>query len=267
MMAKRRYNKASSRIAKRQKAKKYISLFLKISLPVVFVAGFVFLLRADFLQVKNFEVLGIETLQPEDVKNTAKNFTSGARFFLVPRSNIFLLNKDKLAAALLANFSRLEKVAVNKQFLSKSIKLSLTERKVDFLWCSMQDECFFMDKSGLIFEKAENIDNKIIFRGVLEENPLMRNLATLEKMQNYLRLIEVLRNAGLEISSINIESSDRAIAKTKIGDIIFHPEEADLSLAGENAILLINEIRNKNPSALFQYIDARFGNKIFYKLH
>lgn len=266
-MYKSKFKKASSRIAKRQKAKKHIGLFLKISLPIVFIIGFIFLLRADFLQVKSFEVLGAETLQSESIKNIASSFASGTRFFLIPKSNIFLLNKDKLATALLANFSRLEKVAVNKQFLSKSVELSLTEREADFLWCSTQDECFFMTKGGLVFENSFDTNGRLIFRGVLEGDPLMKNFTTPEEMQNYLKLVEVLKNAGLEVGSINIESSDRAVAKTKIGDIIFNPGEADLSPAGENTILLINEIRNKNPSALFQYIDARFGNKVFYKLY
>ncbi len=266
-MVERRYKKASSRIAKRGRARKLFGLFLKIILPVTFFVGLIFLLRADFLQIADFEVLGVETIQPESIKNMASGFISGNKFFLIPKSNIFLLNKKNLASTMLTDFGRLEKVEINKQFFSKSIELKIVERKDDFLWCSSAGECFFMTKDGLVFEKSLEISGKLIFRGILEGNPLMKNFATPAKIQNYLKLIEIFKNAGFEITSVNIESSDKAIAKSSIGDIIFNPEETDPSLVAQNTILLINEIKSKNPSARFNYIDARFGNKLFYKLY
>jgi len=268
MTAKRRYDKASSRIAKRQKFRRYASLFLKISLPVIFLAGLVFVLRADFLQIKDFTVLGTETLSSKNIKDIASNFISGNDFFVIPRSDILFLNKNELSAVLLSNFPRLEKIEINKQFFSKQIELKVTERKTDFLWCSEQDICFSMNKDGLVFESysAPDLRDLIIFRGVLIGDPLMKNFATSEQMKNYLNFIEIFKSANFDISDINIESDDKAVARTKIGDVIFNPADKDLSMVAQNVILLINEVRGKNPSVFFQYIDARFDNKIFYKL-
>ena len=267
-MKNNRYKKTSSIIAKRRKARRYVGIFLKISLPVAFFIGLVFLLRADFLQVKSFEVLSAETVQTESIKNAASDFISGTNFFLLPRSNILFLSKANLAAALLSKFGRLENVEVNKQFFSRSIKLSVSERKEDFLWCSDQGKCFFMTKDGFIFDLANEVGtDKIIFRGLLNGNPLMKNFSTPEKMQNYSGFIEILKNADFQISSINIESNDKATAKSNTGDIIFSPDEEDLSTVAQNVILLINNIKSKTPSAQFSYVDARFGNKIFYKLY
>lgn len=166
------------------------------------------------------------------------------------------------------------KNVTDKTALPKSksgAKSQITERKDDFLWCSENNECFNMTKDGLIFERAENINNKIIFGGILNGNPIMKNFATAQKMQNYIKLIKAFKNSGFEISSINIESSDKAVAKTNIentiSDIIFSPEEPNLYLIAQNAILLINEVLSKTSSAHFNYIDARFGNKMFYKLY
>lgn len=267
MVGEKRYSKAPSVIVKRHKIRRYAGIFLKISLPTAFVIGAIFLLRANFLQVKNFEVVGAETLQPEVIKNVALGVASGTRLFLIPKSNIILLDKGELAAALISQFPRLEKVDVNKQLFGESIKLSLTERKADFLWCSSQNECFSMTKDGLVFERAENPGDKIIFTGILEGDPLMKNFADQERMKNYSKMIEIFGNAGFEISSINIESNDKMTTKTSIGDMIFSPGETDFSTAVQNTILLISEMINKKSSVRFQYIDARFGNKIFYKTY
>jgi hypothetical protein len=266
-MYKSKFKKASSRITRRSKNKQLFSLFLKVSLPTAVLVGLFFLARADFLQVKNFEIVGAEKLSQEEIQNVAKNVTSGNKFLFIPKSNIFIINKNELAGALVSQFGRLDKVEINKEFFNKKVKLTVVERTSDFLWCASQDECFFMNKNGLVFEKALGVGDSIIFKGILEGNPLMKNFATPEKMQNYLSFIEVFKNAKFEISSVNIESADKGIATSNIGDIFFNPEEKDLHLAAQNAILLINDVKAKNPSTKFNYIDARFGNKIYYKLY
>lgn len=265
-MNKNRYKKTSSRIAKRDKTRKHVALFLKIALLTGFLVGAVELLRADFLQVKNFEITGGETVGQENIKKTAENFTTGTNFFLIPKSNIIFLNKGELANALLSKYGRIDKVYINKNILSDNLFLSIVERNADFLWCSVTDQCYFMDKSGLIFEKTADASGKIIFRGVLEGNPLMKYFATAEEIKNYLSLVDIFKNNGFNVSSINIESADKGVAGTDIGDVIFNPGEADLSITAQNVVLLVNEIKSKTPSIRFNYIDARFGNKIFYKL-
>jgi len=269
-MYKNRYKRASTRIAKRNRIKRYVGIFFVISVTIALLIGFIFLVRADFLKVKNFEVLGSKVVSAEDIKSTANGFTYGNKFLFIPRSNIIFLNKGDLTKTLLSKFTRLEDVEVNKELFSKSIELKITERNGYFLWCSLADECFFMTNSGFVFEKALDMQKTkglIIFRGILKGNPLLKNFATPDKMQNYSNFIGSLRKGGVEVSSIDMESSDKAIAKTNIGNIFFNPTEEDLLLVGENTVLLINEIQNKNSKAEINYIDARFGNKFYYKLY
>lgn len=266
-MIDRRYKKASSRIVKRRKLRGYLSLLIRLSFPFAILILSLFFLKSDFIQIKSFEILGAETISSQDVETYAKDFVSGNRFILIPKTNILFLNKEKLATALLSQFSRLEKVDVDKNFFSKKIELNLVERKSDFLWCSFSGECFSMNKNGLVFEKEEKNADKLIFQGIIEGNPLMKNFASAVKIQNYLKFVDILKNAGFETILIKIESADKAIAKTDIGEIIFNPSDENLSEIAQNIILLIDETKNKVPAAEFQYIDARFGNKMFYKLY
>lgn len=267
-MKNNRYKKASSRIARRGKLRRIFNLFLKITIPTALIVGFVFLLRANFLQVKNWQVVGADTIPEESIKNIASNFISGNNFFIIPKSNILFLNGSKLSSVLLSDFGRIQKVEVNKDFFSRSVQLSVSERQADFLWCSATDGCFFMTKDGFVFEKTDSTaTDKIIFSGLLNDDPLMKNFATPGKMQNYETFIGSLKDVGIDVSSVSIESLDRAVAKSNMGDIIFNPEETDLSTVAQNVILIINNVKNKVPSAQFNYIDARFGNKVYYKLY
>lgn len=262
MLAKKRY-KASSRIKKRSDTKKNLKRGMGIVLCIMVLVGPIFALRADFLQIKSFEVVGVETLSVEELQNKAKNFASGTRFYFLPKSNILLLNKENLASTILSAFSNVESVSVDKKF-DKTVRLLIKERKPEYFWCSDSLECFYMDKNGLIYEKTEDRGARIIFLGGINGDPIKKNFATAEQMQNYLKVIEILENAKLQIGSINLELADKAIFKTDVSDIFLNPEE-DMSLTAQNAVLLINETRLKNPSFRFNYIDARFGNKVFYK--
>jgi hypothetical protein len=269
-MKNRRFKKASSRIGRREKAKKNFALVLKIGIPVAVLVGLVFLLRADFLQVKDFEVTGGETALDNNVKDVALGLATGTSFFVIPKSNILLLDRGNLAGVLLSKFTRIQKVDISKNFFDGNVKLSITERSEDFLWCSTRDECFFMDKSGLVFAPYDGAGTdlgKIIFKGVLVGDPIMKKFAASDEMQNYSGFIKTFADAGFKVDYINIESGEKGTAETNMGDVVFNPGETDLSLIAQNVILLINETKAKNHSAVFNYIDARFGNKIFYKLY
>lgn len=270
-MYKSRYHKASSRITRRSRNKKLFNLLVKIGVPVAILSGLVFLSRADFLQVKGFEVREARTISQDKVEAAAADAIAGNKFFFIPKSNIFLLNKDQLAASLTADFGRIAELKVDKKFWERKIELELVERTADFLWCSAEDACYSMNKEGLIFERSDFVplggaSAKVIFRGVLEGEPLQQSFASAERMRSYSDFLGVLEDAGLEADSINIESSDKGVAHSYEADIIFDPGEGDLVSAAQNAALLIRDLRAKNPAASFEYIDIRFGNKLFYKL-
>jgi hypothetical protein len=265
MSDKRRYSKASSRIAKRRKTKKLIKTSLGFLILIGFFVGSFYLLKADFLQVKSFEISGAETISTESIKSFASNFISGTKIFFVPKSNIVFLNKNNLSSALLSQFKKIESIKASRNFFNGSVNLFVIERKGEFLWCAEDGVCYSMTRSGLVFESSVASDGKIIFRGILGGDPIMKNYTSPEKMRHYINFIDILGSSGFSVSSINIKYSDKAIAETNIGDIYFSPNETDLNTVAENVILLVKEIKSKNPSSTFQYIDARFGNKIFYK--
>lgn len=266
----KRHKGASARIAKRQKVKKYVTTIFKSALGLFLLVGTILLARADFLQINDFEIVGAKNISPDGIKNVASSFASGYRFGLLPKSNILIFNKDLLAEKMLEEFTRLGKVEVDKKLFGRRVEVRVEERGAKYLWCSPTEECFFMSDDGLLFEKvseekAFEAAGKVVFRGVLSNDPLLQYFASLERMKNYTDFMETLAKNNINITSIDVPLPDKAVAETEIGQIIFNPEEADLGSVAFNIILLIEELKTKKPAAQFEYIDARFGNKVFYK--
>jgi len=265
-MYKSRYKKASSRIKKRGKTRRLFSLISKIGLPVILIVGAVFILRADFLQIKSVEVSGNQDISKDAIERSARENLLGNRLLFIPKSNFFIFSSKSLEQKILENFPRTEMVEVSKN-LDGVIQIKIIERQKDFIWCRGESDCFVMDKNGLVFAPAgsEEILGKIIFKGNIYGEPVYQNFALEDDMQNYLNTIETFQNAGLRVLTVMAESPNKAVVETDMGNIFLNPEE-EMSLSIPNISLLIQEIRSQDPSALFDYIDARFGPKVFYKL-
>lgn len=238
-------------------------------LGILFV-GPIILLRADFLRINNIEISGTENISPENIKQATADYLEGNKYFFIPKSNIFLLSKNTLKAALLTKFGRLENIEINKQFFQKTVELTITERKAEYLWCSVGNACYYMSRDGLVFERAslmsDNTDGKVVFKGVLDGEPIMQRFASAVEMQKYSDVIKILQDSNLKVISLYLESMDKLSVNTNMGEIILNPGDTDISLSAQNALVLIQEIKSKNASASFLYIDARYGNKIYYKL-
>lgn len=260
--------KASDRIKKRNDTRKLVLRSVKFFILIFVFMAPILVLRADFLQIKNIVILGDETGEKDYLKSEIQNFISGKILWFLPKSNLMLIDENDLASALLSKFSNLEEVDIHRR-LDMTLEVSATERSSDYLWCSNTQECFNMTKNGLVFEKSilPRSNQKLIFKGVIVQNPILQSFATKEVMQKYENLVGVLQKEGLKVSVVNVDSQNKIIVGTDIGDIFFNGEEKDLAPAIESALTLINDIRSKTPSATFQYIDVRFGNKVYYKMH
>ncbi len=242
-----------------------------VAVFLLLVFGVVSFLRADFMQVKSFKFLGAESVDEMDLSNVASVFVSGNKFGFIPKSNKLFLDEDDLALKLKESFGRLASVDVDSKLFSNTLEVSVMERSPEFIWCSFEEVCFFMDSQGLIFEKLDTgwlsvYEDKVVFKGGVDGDPLGKNFADSGLMEQYLAFFEAFENVGIPVTVVRVEGGNKVVAETLAGDMIFNPEEKNFASSSRNAILLIKDERAKNPNARFEYIDIRFGNKVFYKV-
>ncbi len=264
-MINKRYNKSVSKLVCRNKRLRKFKITAVLFVPVIFLSLILYLSRLPSLQVSFIDVSGEKTVAKDDIKNATLEYISGKRFFFFPNTNIFLVNEAGVAAVLISEFPRIEEVDVNKN-ADGVLKVEIKERSPVALWCN--NSCFLLDSSGLIYSKVENdveLFGKLVFRGSIEGDPLMSHFQNKEEIDSYLKVVLLLKSKNINTKSINIQSTDKAIIETDIGNIFVDPNSKDLSSAIDNAILVIEDRVLKEPGSKFEYIDTRFGNKVFYK--
>jgi len=112
------------------------------------LVGVVFVIRIPRLQVKNIEVVGANVVDPGDMTEFINNQLVGKKFFLLPRTSIFLIPQHRLENEIKAAFPRLQTVRVNRKNFS-TLSIVVTEYQGIYLWCADATTCYFMDQNGI----------------------------------------------------------------------------------------------------------------------
>ncbi len=257
----------SSKIGRRNSRRRSLKTIALLLVPLLLIGSLIYVLRLDSLQIKTVEVEGVVALNSDDIQNAALESIGGNYLWIIPKSSIFLVDGGGLEQTILGEFARVQNVNVSKS-ISGSLKIKIAERTSSGVWCSGSGACYLFDSLGLVFARAgeEDVSGKVVFKGVLQGDPLLKKFGTEAEMKNYFEVLDHLQSGGLEVSSLYVESTDKATIATSMGDIIFTPTDPNVNGTCENVLLLISNERGRNPEAQFQYIDARFGNKLFYKV-
>lgn len=140
--------------------------------------------------------------------------------------------------------------------------------------------CYEFDKDGYIFDQIimdkgisfdQGVDNLTIdttqtteFRGLLSGNPIGQKYLDEYKLNTLSKIIQFLAGLNLKDEYIDCQTTELCTIKIygngKIHiDITHNPESLTDRL---KAVLENTEIKGKQ----FNYIDSRYGNKVFYKL-
>jgi hypothetical protein len=125
-----------------------------------------------------------------------------------------------------------------------------------------------MDQSGVIFAPAENSD-LLKYYGIVEGNPLGKRFGEEEFLPELSNFVAKMKKLGLEAVVVEIIDKGRAQIDFKDNSyLLFLPFEKDKQRLFADIELFANDLRAKNGGVMpsFEYIDARYGNKIFYKI-
>ena len=150
------FNKNSEERRKRRSKFLFVALLLFLLLAAAAV-GF---LRKPDLQVTRVTVTGTQALDPADIESSARAGLSGAYLFVIPRSNVLLFSKRSLEARLLQEYPAIRDAKV--LFVDRqSIRVDVTERRPDSVWCRASAECYFIDSTGMIYEPSPSFSDGV----------------------------------------------------------------------------------------------------------
>lgn len=295
----------SSKIRRKRKQKRIIFTILIVILLVCSVIGFVKIVNLQTFTLKEVKIVGLKKADAIQIEKIARDEIDSEKHFfgLISPKSSFVISDKKIEDLLLSNIPRLKSVSVSSH-MGGELEIVIEERNPLALWCDAslntevavqsvstttrnvlvsstatstvsiststpvttetktKESCFDIDANGLIFGTSTE-QKEYVFKGIVTDGPIGKyylNQDSLEKMVSFLKF---LREKKMLVSNINCSTSnDCDVILQNNAKILLHVSD-DLELAMDRfEVALEMPALQKNQ---FEYVDLRYGNKIFYK--
>lgn len=231
--------------------------------------------RLPGVTIDNISVTGGSTVPHEAVREKVESALAGTYALLIPRRFSFLYPAD----AIVANINSIPRVHDASVIRSSRNELQISFREyVPYaLWCPQaltpgdmgEGDCLFVDESGFAFAHAPRLSGETLVRFMVEGRKPEEGA--------YVYDTDTLASYQALVNAISTEHEERlrSLTETKDGDLVLHLSQgpdlkitkgADIHAIFENLGSILSSPEYKDvPLEEFEYIDLRFGNKVYVK--
>lgn len=225
--------------------------------------------------VEQIHVEGTQELSPDVIRAFAEGIMIDGRFHVIARNTILFYPRQKITNALLAQYPRINTVTIQTDSIrDRTITITITERNTFALWCDTagSGSCYRVDDTGFVFEPASSQGDTLVVYGRVvphvdrtADAPLWGSVEP-EYFEQLRVLVQELSTFSFVPTSARIEDHD-AYIQLKSGfevrvDVLQNPGATVNALV---SVLTQDQLVDV-PKESIEYVDVRFGERIFYKL-
>lgn len=229
------------------------------------IAGTWYITRLPSLTISQVVVSGGETISHDLVTTLVESELEGEYLRLIPKRFSLLYPKESIQNSV-QKINRIKNLSVERKPLTV-LTVTFEEFVPDALWCNIEtNDCVFLDQTGYAFAKAPKLTGGSFLRfekiGVA---PVTEQQAFDEFNYNRVhQIVQLLEENNWFTKYVAVDSA---------GDAYLHlTEGGELKVALDNepekivenlfTVLSSPEFSDVGPGG-FEYIDLRFGNKVF----
>jgi cell division septal protein FtsQ len=225
-----------------------VLLYLVIYSPIFQVDKFIV---ENNKRISDEQVLAF--INPKIMNNVMAKFLGKNNFLTWSEGAIDVSNTPLLTAK------------VDKDWLNRSIKISVQERELFGIWCIQNGVCYWLDQNGLAFEEAPETEGSLILKIYDKdktETLLGSKIIEDRFLKNLLALLVNLKKMDLPIKKIVF---DRKLQELLIE--MYEGPDLMFSIRFDPA-LMFNSLQSLLKSLdlkKINYIDLRVENRMYYK--
>lgn len=264
----------SSKMTRRKRRSSLFKFLFFVLVLVILVAGSAYLLKRPEVMIKNIILDGNETVPTEEIVGFVREKLSGSYFFVFPRSSIFIYPQRQIEESIPLKFTKIENVEVVFNSFD-SISVTVKERNPKALWCGENrleggiPECFFLDEKGLLYTRSPAFTGDVYFRfyGPLGEgSSIGQHFLPESKFKEISFFLQFLMESDIQAVELAVGNENDYELYLENGTKVLFAQDGDLSLILDNlqSILLSDDLKEHGTVGI-DYIDLRFGNKVYYK--
>jgi len=230
--------------------------------------GVWYVTRLPTFTLSGVVVSGGETVSDDEVTNVVETELEGTYMLLIPKKFTYLFPKENILEKL-NEISRVHNISLEKANRN-TLAVSFEEYIPYALWCTdaqTDSSCEFLSASGYAFTKAPPLRGGAFVRHFVEGRVPETGVQLFEESD--MERMEALMD-GFELE---LDLRTLAITHTSAGDETYHlsgggelfvslQQSAQTTFDNLRSLLESPEYKHVGPGN-FQYIDLRFGNRVF----
>jgi cell division septal protein FtsQ len=258
--------------ARRRKRRALLALWSAVAvfLLVALAAGVTWV---PYVRIQKVDISGTQSVSKDAVLKTVQEKIAGGYGFIFARSNIFLYPKHEIENTLLSQYPVFKSVTAHAQNL-QTLSVDVTERQPAALWCGngSTTDCSIMDGGGVVYAPAVTLsgDAFVTYMGsTTGQAQYPRQYLTQHMFE---ALTAFVNELGKQVQDDNI----REVAVDTNGDtrvyfqndflLIFSLNDDTAKTLARFSLALTSASFTAHKLSDFEYLDLRFGDKLYYKL-
>ena len=260
-------NYKSSNLIKRKKKILRLKIIILFILTILIVGGLAYLSNSDSVKISDINVNDTSFFDKKEIEKIIREELEGRYLLVLGKNNIFLLPKYKIEERVREYNKSIKTVLVNLSG-TRSISVNIEEYKPTAVWCQDSD-CYYLNEDGFIFNKAplEYDKNLVKFNDWLKGEPVGKNYTDPEIFKKMITLINLVAKVPLKIVSVNTDDGLTFNLHTDVGTrLLYEINDNPEDVANNLNTVLEKDAINRAQLNNIDYIDLRFGNKVYYKI-
>lgn len=263
-----------SRMRARRRRRRLITGSLGVLAVLLMFGGAVWFFQASFLRISHIHVYGTQTVASSTVEAFAADRLKGDYLYLFPKNNIFLYPKKEIIEELLATMPVLASVNISVDNF-QAISLALVERQPKAMWCGAASAdpapCFLLDENGLAYGAALNFSGNAYthYFGSLLGSTTPKQYLTPPDFHSLSALVDTIaaNQKSETLAGVWVDDAKDVHLQFASGFTLLFTLEADGGDVYQRfGLALGSEPFTSHALDEFEYLDLRFGDKLYYKL-
>jgi len=260
--------KKKKKVKKRFRIKKKKSIFKSkvfwiLLLSILSACGFVYLLIfSQIFQVKEIDISGNSIISNEQLLKVIE--PSIRKQIIWETKSIFLIDLNKIEQEILKQFPEIENIELKRR-LPELLISEVKERQVFAAIRLPSGKIFNVDKYGIAFEERQRQNDLLVDFSDEKEFVFGENVIDAEKLKAISEIKKSLqKRLDIETEEL-LFLNDRLNVTTSQGFKIYFGFTSDVEDQIFNLEMLGKEKLKMEELQNLEYIDLRFGDKVFYK--
>ena len=242
---------------------------------LVLVAGIVYgvsvISYLPRFSIQAVEVEGAKAISASEISGFVRGELYDGTHPILSRSNIFLYPRAAIEKSVVDNFPRIRTVSISRPSpFAQTVTALVEEREAYARWCEGGD-CYLIDDEGFIFSQAstsaDTLRTSYIFTGTTgTTTPSIGQRFLAGRIAGVLALLDRLGQAGFPAQSVTVEGEQDFSIRLLQGFDIRTSFGEDVDSVVKNLQLVLSSDPLDGKASELEYVDLRFGNRVYYKL-